>query len=278
MEPNRLLILDFGSQYSHLIVRRCREIGIYSELLRCDTPLQTIERFGMSGVILSGGPSSVYDKNAPHVPEGFWTFVQQAKLPVLGICYGMQEMQYALGGNVQPSAHREYGYARLNVLSSQATGDKDTLFFAVPDDTKVWMSHGDSVMRLAPGFEVIGVSENSPYAAIVDRSRQLWGVQFHPEVTHTAYGEQVFINFAEKICRMNLGSWNMKIFAELERSKLNKQIGHRHVIGALSGGVDSTVAAALLHSIIGDRFHGFMVDTGLLRKNEGPEVVEKLRK
>lgn len=275
--PSRLLILDFGSQYSHLIVRRYRELGVYSELLRCDTALNVIQEFGASGIVLSGGPSSVYDVKAPHVPDGFWKYVEQTKIPVLGICYGMQEMQQALGGKVESSTHREFGYAEVQqVLNKENTTTE--LFSSIPKTIQVWMSHGDTVTTLAPGFEVIGTSPSSPYAVIVDRKRQLWGIQFHPEVTHTINGKQLLLNFVSKICGIQLGSWNMNTFASTEIQRLKERIGNRHVIGALSGGVDSTVAAALLHTAIGERFHGFMIDTGVLRKNEGPEVIERLRR
>lgn len=274
--PSRVLILDFGSQYSHLIVRRCREVGVYSELVRCDTPLQTIRAFGAAGIILSGGPSSVYEEDAPHVPEGFWKFAEEAGVPVLGICYGMQDMQHALGGKVEQSTHREFGSAEVKVLPNEMTGVSDCIFNGITESTHVWMSHGDRVTSLAPGFEVIGTSDNSPYAAVVDRHRKFWGLQFHPEVTHTVDGLHFLTNFVGCICGASR-TWNMNMFAHTEISRLRDQIGNRRVIGALSGGVDSTVGAALLHSAIGDRFHGFMVNTGLLRKNEGPEVIERLR-
>lgn len=282
----RILVLDFGSQYSHLIVRRCRECGVYAELMRCDSPMQTISDFNAKGIILSGGPASVYEEGAPHATEGFWAYVLNSNIPVLGICYGMQEMQQYFGGEVQNSLKREYGYAVLRVVTSLKDAAStqsescaaDPLFRGLEqNETTVWMSHGDRVTNLAPGFVVIATSDHSEYAAVSDTKRKLWGLQFHPEVTHSVFGRLMLENFLYSICGVCKGSWNMHRFAEDEIKAIRDRVGARHVIGALSGGVDSTVAAALLYQAIGDRFHAFMVDTGLLRMNEGPEVICRLR-
>jgi len=316
MHIDRILILDFGSQYSHLIVRRCREIGVYAELMRCDTNIDDIRNFSAKGIILSGGPYSVYEEEAPHCVPAFWQYVDQTHMPLLGICYGLQEMTYALKGKVSASAKREYGHAELMMkelnaeerkLDNQAnhspavngvpTAPRDSepdpnqvhdnptavspnvhrLFQGlVHNPTRVWMSHGDKVTQLAPGFQAIAVTPSSEYACVAHLEKQMFGLQFHPEVTHTDEGTQLIRNFILKICGA-VPSWNMKNFAHTEMERLRRQIGERHVLGALSGGVDSTVAAALLHKAIGHKFHGVLIDTGLLRMHEGPEVIQRLK-
>eukprot|EP00921_Rhytidocystis_pertsovi_P008719 GHVQ01014200.1.p1 GENE.GHVQ01014200.1~~GHVQ01014200.1.p1 ORF type:complete len:593 (-),score=72.12 GHVQ01014200.1:361-2139(-) len=288
---SKALVLDFGSQYSHLIVRRLRDLSVYSELKRCDISIDEIRKFCPGAVVLSGGPSSVYEKGAPHVCGEFWKYVEDQGVPVLGICYGMQEMVNAMGGTVECSEdRREYGHAVMRWAANHDS--KDPLLADVLADTevnrvplsperatcRVWMSHGDKVTSLPSGFEVVTETGSSEFAAIRCLSKRMWGLQFHPEVTHTERGTLILRNFVFRVAGMK-GTWDMTRFAEKEVERLRAVVGEcEHVIGAVSGGVDSTVAAALVHKAIGDRFHGFTIDTGLLRKDEGTEVVDRLRK
>eukprot|EP00922_Rhytidocystis_sp_ex-Travisia-forbesii_P068360 GHVS01101818.1.p1 GENE.GHVS01101818.1~~GHVS01101818.1.p1 ORF type:complete len:631 (+),score=89.57 GHVS01101818.1:32-1894(+) len=303
---DRLLVLDFGSQYSHLIVRRLRDLSVYSELKRCDITIQQIKAYAPKGIILSGGPSSVYEVGAPHVCSEFWDYTKSAGVFVLGICYGMQEMVQALGGVVEKSdGRREFGSARMEPVESGTTplhqdlllqdlfpSTKSTATTAslssstpasptttsAPTFLRVWMSHGDRVTKLPDGFHVTAMTDSSEFAVIADPSRGYWGIQFHPEVTHTDGGLTILSAFARRVCSVE-SKWSMELFAEKEIERLRVLVGeHAHVIGAVSGGVDSTVAAALMHKAIGKRFHAFTVDTGLLRKGEAEEVLERLRR
>ena len=265
-----ILVLDFGSQYSHLICRRLREIGAYSELRSCAITIDQIEHFKPTGIILSGGPSSVYASDAPHLSVELWDWIERNNVPLLGICYGLQEMVHALGGKVEKCNKREFGMAELHVIES--TG----LFDEIPSST-VWMSHGDKVICLPKGFAPLASSGSTEFCAVADPARRFFGVQFHPEVSHTLHGALLFRNFC-KIANCPL-DWNMHAFFTTELASLKEKIGSEvHVVGAVSGGVDSTVAAALLHRAIGKRFHPFMIDTGLLRKDEAAEVKQRLEK
>lgn len=266
MSHDTILILDFGSQYSHLIARRIRECGVYCELLPCTVAIETIREKAPRGIIFSGGPYSVYEEGAPHVSAGVWDL----SLPVLGICYGLQEMAHTLGGRVAASAKREYGHAELNI-----TGD-NPLFANLPPNTSVWMSHGDKVLSLPEGFHDIAVTSNSEHAAVHSPERNYYGIQFHPEVSHTPLGKTILENFVLRICNCN-ADWSMGSFLEESIRSIRERVGDEIVIGAVSGGVDSTVAAVLMHRAIGDRFHAFLVDNGVLRLREAEQVMHRLR-
>lgn len=261
---NKILILDFGSQYTQLIARRIREQNVYCEIHPFNYPLEKIKEFNAKGLILSGGPSSVYDENAPICDKELFNL----NLPILGICYGMQLTAHLLGGKVNKSTKREYGKAIIKI------SDKSKLFnnFSSTEET-VWMSHGDKVESIPEGFKEIASSENCPYAAIFNPDNEIYGVQFHPEVVHTNNGTELIKNFVFEICHCS-ANWNMKNFIELQIDSLKKQIGSKNVICALSGGVDSTVAAVLLHKAIGDQLKCIFVDNGLLRANEVERVVK----
>jgi len=251
-------ILDFGSQYAQLIARRVRERGVYSELFRPDVSFGELKNLNPKGVILSGGPSSVYEPGAPKCDPRIFT---ELGVPVLGICYGMQLGVQALGGQVKPAQAREYGRAKL-----QVTVD-DALVRGLPQDTTVWMSHGDQVHDLPPEFVALATTPTCPYAAAKHKTKEFYGVQFHPEVTHTPRGEVLFQNFLYDICKCS-GDWTMGNFVDETVAKVRKQVGNAKVICGLSGGVDSSVVAALLHKAIGDQLVCIFVDNGLLRKNE----------
>ncbi|KAI9000438.1 GMP synthase [Trametes punicea] len=269
-----ILILDFGSQYSHLITRRCRELNVYAELMPCTQKIKDLN-FKPKGVILSGSPYSVYDKDAPHVdPEVF-----ELGVPVLGICYGLQEMAWNMKGKVAKCEHREYGFAQVQI--SKIGGESnaaDALFQGLGDELQVWMSHGDQLSELPPNFHVIGRTNTAPYAAIAHNLKPFYGIQFHPEVTHSKRGREVIASFVVNICGCRQ-HWTMEEFIGKEISRIRDICGPKgRVIGAVSGGVDSSVAAKLMHEAIGDRFHAIMVDNGVLRLNEAQQVHEMLNK
>ncbi len=253
-------ILDFGSQYAQLIARRVREKGVYSELVRPDISFEELKKLNPKGLILSGGPSSVYEPNAPRCDERIFDL----GVPVLGICYGMQLGAQILGGQVKPAKAREYGRARLRVIDSP---DRDPLVNGLPNDTTVWMSHGDQIHELPDGFIALATTPTCPYAAARHKTRPFYGVQFHPEVTHTPRGEQIFQNFLYEICKCS-GFWTMGNFVEQTIRRVRETVGSGKVICGLSGGVDSSVVAALLHKAIGEQLVCIFVDNGLLRKNE----------
>lgn len=260
-----ILVLDFGSQYSHLITRRLREFNIYAEMLPCT---QKIAELGWTpkGVILSGGPYSVYAPDAPHVDHD----VFKLNVPILGICYGMQELAWINGKQVHRGEKREYGPSTLHVV------DKDNELFKGIDNSTVWMSHGDKLSGLPTGFKTIATSDNSPYCGIKHETKQIYGIQFHPEVTHSTMGKQLLKNFAVDICQAKQ-NWTMENFIETEIQRIRDLVGPTaEVIGAVSGGVDSTVASKLMTEAIGDRFHAIMVDNGLLRLNEAANVKKAL--
>ncbi|EEB09430.2 GMP synthase [Schizosaccharomyces japonicus yFS275] len=266
-----ILVLDFGSQYSHLITRRLREINVYAEMLPCTQKIAELP-FKPKGVIFSGGPYSVYDEGAPHVDPA----VFELNVPILGVCYGLQEIAWLNGRCVGAGEKREYGPASVTVEKGLTNKNALAFFKGMPEVFDVWMSHGDKLHGLPNGYEIVGRTDNSPFAVIAHKTEPILGIQFHPEVTHTPLGKQLIKNFALEICHVN-ASWSMENFVDKEIDRIRKMIGpNEHVIGAVSGGVDSTVAAKVLKEAIGDRFHAIMVDNGLLRLNEAEEVRQTL--
>jgi GMP synthase (glutamine-hydrolysing) len=264
-----ILILDFGSQYSHLITRRCRELNVYCEMLPCTQKIADLD-WTPKGIILSGSPYSVYDEGAPRVDPA----VFDQGVPVLGICYGLQEMAWNHGGKVDPHDRREYGHSTITVVK---TGNEsmDALFAGQGDEVPVWMSHGDQLSKMPEGFETIAKTATSPYTAIAHRTKPMYGIQFHPEVTHSPKGKELFDAFL-KICGCER-NWTMSTFIDKEIARIRDIVGPKgRVIGAISGGVDSSVAAKLMHEAIGDRFHAVMVDNGVLRENEAKQVHKML--
>ena len=267
---DRILILDFGSQVTQLIARRVRECGVYCEIWPFNNADEArIREFAPRGVILSGGPASVTEDETPRAPQA----VFEMGLPVLGICYGQQTMCAQLGGQVESSDHREFGRAFLDIRESCALFDG---LWAPDSREQVWMSHGDRVVRLPDGFRVVATSENAPFAAIADDRRRFYGVQFHPEVVHTPHGKELLENFVRKVAGCS-GDWTMAAFREEAIAKIRAQVGGGKVICGLSGGVDSSVAALLLHEAIGDQLTCIFVDTGLLRAGEAEQVVGMFR-
>ncbi|KAG9314783.1 GMP synthase [Chiua virens] len=267
-----ILILDFGSQYSHLITRRCRELKVYAELMPCTTLLKDVH-FKPKGIILSGSPYSVYDSDAPHADPAIF----ELGVPILGICYGLQEIAWNFKGQVAKCDHREYGHATVQITRF-GQGSVDALFEDLGDEMQVWMSHGDQLQDLPQNFHVIGRTENAPFAAIAHNTKPIYGIQFHPEVTHSPKGKAVISRFVLNVCECR-ANWTMAKFIGKEISRIREICGHKgRVIGAVSGGVDSTVAAKLMHEAIGDRFHAIMVDNGVMRLNEAKQVDEMLNK
>jgi GMP synthase (glutamine-hydrolysing) len=261
MHDEKILVLDFGSQYTQLIARRVREGKVYSEIFPFNTPMEKIRAFKPKGIILSGGPSSVYDEGAPS-PD---LEVFRLGIPVLGVCYGMQLMAHQLGGKVARSTKREYGHAELMV------DDDSDLLWGVFQKTRVWMSHGDRIESLPEGFSVIGHTANSPVAAMADTKRRFYALQFHPEVVHTDEGTRILHNFVFTICGCN-PTWEMASFIEWSTADIRQKVGNKKVVCALSGGVDSSVVALLIHRAIGDNLTCIFVDNGLLRKGEAEKV------
>ena len=258
----RILVLDFGAQYVQLIARRVREAGVYCEIRAWDLDEADFRAFAPQGVILSGGPESVTAADSPRAPDFIWT----SGVPVLGICYGMQAMAVQLGGTVQHVHEREFGHAQLDWHARSALSYSD----AASDD--VWMSHGDQVTRLPPGFECWASTAAAPYAAMQDQQRRYFAVQFHPEVTHTQGGQRLFERFVREVCGCN-GLWTPGNIIDDAITRIRAQVGEDRVLLGLSGGVDSSVTAALLARAIGDRLTAIFVDNGLLRENEGDEVM-----
>ncbi|HAA90958.1 MAG: glutamine-hydrolyzing GMP synthase [Rhodospirillaceae bacterium] len=266
----RILIIDFGSQVTQLIARRVRESGVYCEIHpfnRVDKA--SLDAYGPKGIILSGGPASVTEAKAPQAPQA----VFDSGLPVFGICYGQQTMCSQLGGTVEPHEHREFGRAMVDVSDDCALFDG---IWPSGSQHQVWMSHGDRVTDLPPGFRPVGISEGAPYAVIADDERQYYGVQFHPEVVHTPDGAELLRNFTHRVAGC-AGDWSMASFRTEAVAKIKAQVGDGKVICGLSGGVDSSVAAVLLHEAIGDQLTCIFVDHGLMRLNEGDEVVAMFR-
>ncbi len=266
-----VLILDYGSQYSQLIARRVRELGVYSELHSFNVPLDTIRSLKPKGIILSGGPFSAYEQGAPISSSEIFNL----GVPILGICYGLQLIAYQLGGEVDSAARREYGHADLVI------DDRSDLFAGIGTQgggspLKVWMSHGDHLTKLPPGFEPIGHTENAPICAIRDSRRKIFGVQFHPEVVHTPIGKDVLKNFLFRICDCR-GGWNPSSFIQSATAEIRQRVGGGKVICALSGGVDSSVAAVLLHRALGEKLFCIHIDNGLMRKGESEQVLRTFR-
>ncbi len=271
---DKILILDFGSQFSQLIARRVRELHVYCELHPFDWPIKKIKAFAAKGIILSGGPKSVIDSSYQADPA-----LLELGVPVLGICYGMQWMTYALGGEVETSSQREFGYATVTVFSSLLTsGIFDEVAETMGEKNEilhVWMSHGDRVKRLAKGFYTAGTTPHCPHAIIADDHRRLYGLQFHPEVTHTPSGTNLLARFVHELCQTK-SEWTVSRYIEERIQDIKTQVGSDQVILALSGGVDSSVAAVLIHRAIGKQLHCVFVDHGLLRLNEAQQVKDYL--
>ncbi|HLT47363.1 MAG TPA: glutamine-hydrolyzing GMP synthase [Rubricoccaceae bacterium] len=273
MQHERVVILDYGSQTTQLIARRVREAGVYCEIHPCTLPAAEVAALRPMGLILSGGPCSVYDDGAPQLDPALLDLRQPGTdrpVPVLGICYGLQAMAYALGGAVEPSARREFGRAELT--AHEAT----PLFEGVPEGSTVWMSHGDHLTRLPDGFRAIAATDNAPIAAIAAEGRPFYGIQFHPEVVHTDHGARLLRNFVLDICGCR-GDWSMGSFIEEKKREVAELVGDDHVILGLSGGVDSSVAAVLLHEALGDRLTCIFVNNGLLRAGEYEQVQATFR-
>jgi GMP synthase (glutamine-hydrolysing) len=266
---DRILILDFGSQVTQLIARRVREQGVYSEIWPFNTDPKRIAEFAPKGIILSGGPASVTEGESPRAPR----IVFELSVPVLGICYGQQAMCAQLGGEVQGSDHREFGRAFLEVTGSCVLFDG---LWKPGDREQVWMSHGDRVVRLPPGFRVVGVSDGAPFAVCADDQRRYYGVMFHPEVVHTPQGGRLLGNFVRHVAGC-AGDWTMAAFKAQAIERIRHLVGKGRVICGLSGGVDSADAAVLIHEAIGDQLHCIFVDHGLLRHDEGGQVVALFR-
>jgi len=266
---DRILIIDFGSQVTQLIARRVRESGVYSEIVPFNKANEILKTFDPKGIILSGGPNSVYDIDTPRAPEAVFNM----GVPVLGICYGEQTMCEQMGGKVEKSDEREFGRAFIDIKVSSPLFDG---FWDVGTKHQVWMSHGDRIDAIPDGFEVIATSGNAPFAAIANEEKKFYGVQFHPEVVHTLHGEKLLANFVKNIVGCS-GDWTMASFRETEIAKIRKQVGDDKVICGLSGGVDSSVVAVLLHEAIGDQLTCVFVDHGLMRSNEADQVLDLLR-
>ncbi len=263
MRKNTVIVIDYGSQYTKLILRRIRENRVYSEIVPVDTPVDKILKMQPAAIVLSGGPRSVYDKDALSIDKRIF----EAGIPVLGICYGMQLMAHLLGGKVVPSDTREYGRAEAKFdLNSP-------LFKGVKSPSMVWMSHGDKVEEVPQGFKIIASTEDTLIAAMGNDEKKLYAVQFHPEVSHTLFGKTILKNFLFKVANIT-PDWEMDSFIDTKVEEIKKTVGNKKVILGLSGGVDSSVAAALIHKAIGDNLYCIFVDHGLLRKNEG-EIVYK---
>jgi GMP synthase (glutamine-hydrolysing) len=259
-----ILVLDFGSQYTQLIARRVRENNVYSEIHPFDYPVDKIRELAPKGIILSGGPQSVYGDGAPWCDRAIF----QLGVPILGICYGMQLMAYFLEGDVEAASEREYGRAQISAKTS-------ALFKDTAVDQTVWMSHGDRINQAPPGFEIIATSSNAPIAGFENAKTKCFGIQFHPEVTHTQYGGQILKNFLFDICGCS-GKWDIGDFRRRKVEEIRKLVGKSKVIAAVSGGVDSSVAALLVAEAIGDQLTAIFVDNGVLRKNEAMDVVSRL--
>lgn len=262
-----ILILDFGAQYSQLIARRVRELNVYSELLPFDVPLDTLRRRAPAGIILSGGPDSVYSDAAPRLDPALFDL----GIPILGICYGMQLMAHQLQGKVMRAPQREYGPAEVEVV------EPEPLFAAMPRTQRVWMSHGDEIVETPPGFTVTARSAGAGCAAMVDRRRRLYAIQFHPEVSHTTHGREILAAFLRRCCGCR-GEWRMGAFVEEAIGEIRRKVGPAGVVAGLSGGVDSAVLALLVHRAIGAQLNCLFIDNGLLRHNEANAVLRAFRK
>lgn len=261
-----VLVLDFGSQYTQLIARKVRELGVYAEIVAYNCPADEIRARAPVALILSGGPSSIYADGAPRADRE----VFELGIPILGLCYGLQNIVYSLGGRVNPSTEREYGPAFIEIIEGKP------LFKGVADGSRVWMSHGDRVDELPDGFVTLAKTGASPFAAIGDQKRRVYGLQFHPEVAHTEYGKQIITNFVLGVAGAK-ADWTMGAFVAEQEERIRERVGNDGVVLGLSGGVDSGVLAVLLHKALGGRFHAVFVDHGLLRLGEAEEVVATFR-
>lgn len=260
MQHERVLVLDFGGQYNQLIARRVREQSVYCDLKPCDMTIDEIKEYAPKGIIFTGGPNSVYDENSPHVDPAIFSL----GIPVLGICYGAQLMAYTLGGKVESATTREYGKSDIEYSDSK-------IFENVDKNNVCWMSHTDYVSVAPKGFKIIGKTNTCPVAAMEDESRGFYGVQFHPEVMHTKQGTTILRNFLYNVCKVS-GDWTMANFVAEQVAKIKEKVGDKKVLCAMSGGVDSAVAATLVHKAVGDNLTCIFVDHGLLRKNEADDV------
>jgi len=265
-KKDKIIILDFGSQYTQLIARRVRELSVYSEILPFNTSLEDIKKRNANGFIFSGSPSSVYQADSPQSDPELYSL----GIPILGICYGMQLMAHQLGGKVQQASRREYGHARIEIETDSR------LFHHLPKKLSVWMSHGDKIEKMPPGFHLIGNSINAPIAAFENPQSSLFGIQFHPEVVHTPRGKQILINFVHEIAGCN-PTWTMKSFIKTTVEEIKAKVDGKETLCAISGGVDSSVTAVLMHQAIGDKLHCLFVDNGLLRYDEANLVLKNLR-
>ena len=266
-EREVVVVLDFGSQYNLLIARRVRECQVYSEVLPYDAPWERIAQLNPKGIIFSGGPAGIYEPGAPLAPP----YIYESHLPILGICYGMQVLVHQFGGKVTPGKKREYGHAVLHQSAVESL-----IFDGLPTAMNVWMSHGDEVLEIPPGFTSLGYTENSPFAAM-GNEEGLIGLQFHPEVAHTPNGKDILRNFLYKVCGCS-GNWTPGSFIEESVDRIKKQVGDGRVICALSGGVDSAVVAALVHRAIGDQLTCIFVNNGLLRREEAQRTIDTFQK
>ncbi|MGM0507755.1 MAG: glutamine-hydrolyzing GMP synthase [Fusobacteriota bacterium] len=266
MHKNSILILDFGSQYNQLIARRIREMGVYAEIVPYNLSLVEIKKRDPKAIILSGGPASVYGKDSPNISKEIYDI----GIPILGICYGMQLITDHMGGKVKKALKKEFGRAKLKINK-----DKQEIPFlkGVQSDSQIWMSHGDHVTDMPNNFEILGYTENSPIAIMGNINKNIYAVQFHPEVTHSTYGDQLLKNFVFNIANAK-ANWSMENFVENEVKRIKEKVGNKNVILGLSGGVDSSVAAVLIHKAIGDQLTCIFVDTGLMRKDEAKKVME----
>ncbi|GHA35157.1 GMP synthase [glutamine-hydrolyzing] [Devosia pacifica] len=264
-----ILIVDFGSQVTQLIARRIREAGVYCEVHPFQKAGEALERLAPKGIVLSGSPASTLDENAPEVDP----VLLDAGVPILGICYGQQALVKALGGRVEGGHHREFGRSELTIRQHSALVDD---VWELDHSYQVWMSHGDRVVEMPEGFEIVATSSGAPFAMIANEERRIWGVQFHPEVVHTPDGAKLYANFVRKICGCE-GNWTMATFRDMAIERIREQVGDSRVICGLSGGVDSSVAAVLIHEAIGDQLTCIFVDHGLLRLGEAEQVVSMFR-
>ncbi len=265
-----ILILDFGSQYTQLIARRIRELKVYCEIHPFDVPLETVRRLAPEGIVLSGGPSSVYDADAPQPRPEVLQLVLEGSPPVLGVCYGANVINHALGGEIVRAKRKEFGPADVRILRM------DPLLALGGRTTRVWMSHGDQMTRLPDDLETLAASENSPHAAFRHRAKPIYGLQFHPEVTHSVDGKEILRNFVLRVCGA-AADWTMESFVDAWVPRIRQRVGTKRVVCALSGGVDSTVVAALIHRAIGDHLTCIFVDNGLLRAGESEQVTRVFR-
>jgi len=267
MNPNVVAVIDFGGQYTHLIARRIRELGVLSEIFSWKTTPKEIQEHNVKAVIFSGGPNSVYDKGAPKLSNETMEFFSKEKIPILGLCYGHQFISRFYGGKVVPGNQKEYGHTMIDI------SNKDHLFKGFDNENKVWMSHGDKVSQLPDDFKITASSDSCEIAAFENPEKLLYGLQFHPEVVHTENGNKLLANFLFEICHLEK-NWSMESYIEEQIAEIRKTVGDNNVIIGVSGGVDSTVSAILLHKSIGDRLYCVFVDHGFMRKNEPEQVVK----